>query len=150
MEDLMKLTTRSRYGTRMVLDIAQHDGEGPVRIGDIAKRQKVSVKYLEKLIRELRDAGLINSRRGPKGGHMLGKPAEDISVGEVVRVLEGHRHLVYCVRGKDKCERSEDCLTRQLWRIASEAMFDKLDSISFADLVNDQTKCLGNGDHEED
>lgn len=146
----MKLTTRSRYGTRMVLDIAQHAGDGPVRIGDIAKRQKVSVKYLEKLIRELRDAGLINSRRGPKGGHMLGKPAEDISVGEVVRVLEGHRHLVFCVRGKDQCERSAECLTRQLWRIASEAMFEKLDSISFADLVHDQAKCLGREEEDQD
>jgi Rrf2 family protein len=130
----MKLTTRSRYGTRMVLDIAQHADEGPVRIGDIAKRQKVSVKYLEKLIRELRDAGLVTSRRGPKGGHVLGRAAEDISVGEVVRVLEGNRHLVYCV--------SDHCLTRKLWHIASEAMFEKLDSISFADLVNDQANCL--------
>jgi Rrf2 family protein len=138
----MKLTTRSRYGTRMVLDIAQHADEGPVRIGDIAKRQKVSVKYLEKLIRELRDAGLVTSRRGPKGGHVLGRAAEDISVGEVVRVLEGNRHLVYCVRGKEKCERSDHCLTRKLWHIASEAMFEKLDSISFADLVNDQANCL--------
>lgn len=138
----MKLTTRSRYGTRMVLDIAQHADEGPVRIGDIAKRQKVSIKYLEKLIRELRDAGVVTSRRGPKGGHVLGRPARDISVGEVVRVLEGNRHLVYCVRGKDKCERSGDCLTRRLWFIASEAMFDKLDSISFEDLVNDQANCL--------
>lgn len=140
----MKLTTRSRYGTRMVLDIAQNGGSGPVRIGDIAKRQNISVKYLEKLIRELRDAGYIRSRRGPKGGHMLTRSAEEIAVGEVVQVLEGEPGLVDCVAGHP-CERSGECLTRCLWQEASEAMYAKLNSITFADLVNDRYLCPADG-----
>ena len=136
----MRLTTRSRYGTRMVLDIALHGSEAPVRIGDIAKRQDISVKYLEKLIRELRDAGYIRSRRGPKGGHMLTRSPEEISVGEIVQVLEGEPGLVGCVSG-EPCERSSECLTRCLWQDASEAMYAKLNSITFADLVHDRYLC---------
>ncbi len=140
----MKLTTRSRYGTRMVLDIAQNGGNGPVRIADIAKRQDISVKYLEKLIRELRDAGYIISRRGPKGGHVLNRKPADISVGEIVQVLEGEPRLVDCVDGKT-CERSSECLTRCIWQDASEAMFAKLNSITFEDLVRDRYLCPTNG-----
>ena len=73
----MKLTTRSRYGTRMMLDIALHCQDGPVRIQDIASRQGVSAKYLEKLIRKLKDGGFIKSKRGPRGGHSLALPASD-------------------------------------------------------------------------
>lgn len=140
----MKLTTRSRYGTRMVLDIAQHGNGGPVRIGDIAERQNISVKYLEKLIRELRDAGYIKSRRGPKGGHTLTRSPEDISVGEVVQVLEGQPSLVECA-GDEPCERSSECLTRCIWQDASEAMYAKLNSITFADLVHDRYLCPTDG-----
>lgn len=140
----MKLTTRSRYGTRMVLDLAQNGTDGLVRIGDIAKRQEISVKYLEKLVRELRDAGYIRSRRGPKGGHMLTRSPEDISVGEIVQVLEGEPGLVGCVSG-EPCDRASECLTRCLWQEASEAMYAKLNSITFADLVNDRYLCPEDG-----
>lgn len=137
----MRLTTRSRYGTRMALDIAQNGQQHPVRIGDIAERQGVSVKYLEKLIRELKMAGFIKSKRGPRGGHMLAKDPSEITVGEIVRVLEGDVSLVECTSDSTACNRADTCLTRSLWYQAAEAMYEKLNSISLADLLQDVTQC---------
>ena len=131
----MKLTTRSRYGTRMILDMAQHSQNGPVRIKDIAARQGVSVKYLEKLVRELKAAGFVKSRRGPRGGHELALPLEAISVGAIVRVLEGDLTLVDCDGPDGACIRSADCLTRRVWMEAAKAMHIRLDAITLADLV---------------
>ena len=131
----MKLTTRSRYGTRMLLDIAIHGAQGPVRIADIAERQNISVKYLEKLIRELRLAGFIKSRRGPKGGHMLSTAPENIHMGDVVRVLEGDEALVQCAADVSCCDRADGCPTRALWREATEGVFDRLNSFTLADLL---------------
>lgn len=131
----MKLTTRSRYGTRMLLDIARNGAEEPVRISDIARRQKVSVKYLEKLIRELRLAGFIRSRRGPRGGHMLNRPVDEIHIGDVVRVLEGDAALVDCAADKTSCERAPKCATRAVWRAASIAVYQALNAFTVADLL---------------
>ena len=137
----MRLTTRSRYGTRMALDIAQHCDNGLVRIQDIAERQGVSVKYLEKLIRSLKQAGFIKSKRGPRGGHALARPASEIPMGEVVRVLEGDDSLVECRAGSDDCERIEVCLTRRLWREAADAMYARLNSFTLADMLADAEQC---------
>lgn len=137
----MKLTTRSRYGTRMILDMALHGQNGPVRIKDIAARQGVSVKYLEKLVRDLKEAGFVRSRRGPRGGHELDKPLDAISVGDIVRALEGDLSLVECADEAGPCPRQADCLTRGVWMEAARAMHEKLDSITLADLVAGATGC---------
>lgn len=137
----MRLTTRSRYGTRMILDIAQHCESGAVRIQDVADRQGVSAKYLEKLIRKLKDVGFIKSKRGPRGGHSLARPASEILIGEVVHALEGDGSLVECRTGKDDCNRLEVCLTRRLWTEAAEAMYAHLNSVTLADLLDDAKKC---------
>jgi len=131
----MKLSTRSRYGTRLMLDMAQHYNEGPVQLGDIAKRQDVSVKYLEQIIIPLKKAHYIESVRGPKGGHILSRPPEQISVGEIVAVLEEGTSLVECVEAPSVCERAPVCPTRLLWKEAAEAMFDRLQAVTLADLV---------------
>lgn len=131
----MKLSTRSRYGTRMMLDLAQHYKEGPVQIGEIAKRQEVSVKYLEQLIIPLKKANLIKSIRGPKGGHMLAKSPKEITVGQIVKVLEGGIDLSNCIEDADVCERSSDCLTRGIWEEATKAMYDKLNSIPLSKAI---------------
>jgi len=131
----MKLSTRSRYGTRMMLDLAKHYDEGPVRIGEIARRQDISVKYLEQLIIPLKKANLINSVRGPKGGHMLAKPPEEITVGEVVKALEGGLDLASCIENPDECKRSDSCLTKGIWEEATKAMFDKLNSMSLYKMI---------------
>jgi Rrf2 family protein len=131
----MKLSTRSRYGTRLMLDMAQHYNEGPIHLGDIAKRQGVSVKYLEQIIIPLKKAHYIESVRGSKGGHILAKPPEEITVGEIVGVLEEGLSLVECVEDPAVCERAEVCPTRLLWKEASEAMLDRLQAVTLADLV---------------
>ncbi len=137
----MKLTTRSRYGTRMILDIALNGALGPVRLADVAKRQGISLKYLEKLVRELKRAGFVASRRGPGGGHVLARRAEDISIGAVVRLLEGDEPLAPCGRGGQSCPRRRDCPTRQVWDSASESLYERLDRLSLADLARDAGKC---------
>ncbi len=131
----MKLSTRSRYGTRLMLDMAQHYDQGPVNLANIAKRQGISLKYLEQIIIPLKKAHYVESVRGPKGGHILAKPPQEITVGEVVALLEEGTTLVECSKSPEVCERSRTCPTRQVWKEVAQAMFDKLQSITLADLV---------------
>ncbi len=133
----MKLSTRSRYGARMMLDLAQHYDEGPVQMGDIAKRQGISVKYLEQLIIPLKKSNFIKSVRGPKGGHMLAKPPKKIALGEIVGVLEGGIDLADCIEKPEVCGRSSRCATRGVWEEASKAMYDKLNSITLYQLIEE-------------
>ena len=131
----MKLSTRSRYGTRLLLDMAQHYKEGPVQLGEIAKRQDISVKYLEQIIIPLKKAHFVESVRGPKGGHNLARPPEEITVAEIVALLEEGATFTECSEDAEVCERADFCPTRLVWKEAAEAMFDKLQSITLADLV---------------
>ena len=131
----MKLSTRSRYGTRMILDMAQHYNGKPVQLGEIAKRQNVSLKYLEQIIRPLKKAKFIKSFRGSKGGHMLNKSPEEITVGEIVALLEGGPDLTRCAQDPATCERVDNCVTRYLWVEAASAIFERLSTITFADLI---------------
>src|SRR5210317_1524729 len=112
----MRLTTKSRYGTRLILDLAIYAKKGPVPLGDVAKRQNISVKYLEQLILKLKKAGLVESQRGPFGGHMLAKPPNEITIGDIVRILEGSAAITDCAEMDDKlcaeCNRAGDCLSR--------------------------------------
>lgn len=116
-------------------DLAQHYDDGPVRIGEIAKRQDISVKYLEQLIIPLKQDNFIKSVRGPRGGHMLARPPEEITVGQIVGTLEGGTSLTGCIENPDECERSSGCITRGIWANASKAMYDKLNSITLSRLL---------------
>jgi Rrf2 family iron-sulfur cluster assembly transcriptional regulator len=131
----MKLSTRSRYGTRLLVHLARHQNQGPVQIGDISKREKISVKYLEQIIRPLKKSRLVTSVRGPKGGHLLAQKPENITLGQVVRLLEDHTDLVKCVSHPEKCTRADDCLIRLAWREATQSLFERLDSITIAELI---------------
>jgi Rrf2 family protein len=136
----MRLTTKSRYGTRLILDIAVYGTQKPVPLSDVSKRQKISLKYLEQLSRKLRNAGIINSQRGPFGGHMLARPPADISIGDIVRVLEESTAITDCAEQEEKacgvCNKAGDCLSRWVWVEASKAMFDRLDNINIQGLLN--------------
>ena len=131
----MKLSTRSRYGTRLLLDMAQHYNQGPIQLGDIAKRQDISVKYLEQIIIPLKKAHLVESVRGPKGGHILARPPQEINLAEIVALLEESGSLAECSENAGICGRADTCPTRPIWKEASQAMFDKLKSVTLADLV---------------
>jgi Rrf2 family protein len=115
--------------------MAQHYREGPLQLGDIAKRQEVSVKYLEQIIIPLKKAHYIKSVRGRKGGHTLTRPPEEITVGEIVTLLENGNGLVECAADATVCERADACPTRLLWKEAYEAMLDRLKAITLADLL---------------
>jgi Rrf2 family protein len=132
----MKLSTRSRYGARILVDLARHQNEGPVQIGEISKRQDISVKYLEQLIRPLKKAELVTSVRGPKGGHMLAEKPEKITLGQVVRLFERQAELVECISHPGKCHMSEDCQVRLAWKDATRVLYEKLDATSIADLMD--------------
>jgi Rrf2 family protein len=131
----MKLSTRSRYGARILVDLARNHGQGPVQIGEISKRQDISVKYLEQLIRPLKQANLVTSVRGPKGGHLLAKKPEEITLGQIVRLFEGQSELVECISNPEKCSMSDDCQVRLAWGDATRVLYEKLDSTTIADLV---------------
>jgi Rrf2 family protein len=142
----MKLSTRSRYGTRLMLDMAQNYPGGPLHLTSIANRQGISVKYLEQIIIPLKKAHYVKSVRGPKGGHVLARPPEEITVGEIVALLEDGVNLVECSERPDRCGRAENCITRHIWREAAQAMFAKLNSITLADLVKiSRTEAAGAG-----
>ncbi len=131
----MKLSTRSRYGTRLLLDMAQHYDQGPIQLGEIAKRQDISVKYLEQIIIPLKKAHYVLSVRGPKGGQFLARPPEEITLGEIVALLEEGPSLVECSEHAEVCERSGSCATRLIWMEVAQAIFDKLAAITLADLA---------------
>ena len=132
----MKLSTRSRYGVRLMLDLALHADEGPVRLGSVAQRQGIGVKYLEQIIIALKKADYVTSVRGPKGGHLLTRPPEEITVGEIVGLLEGGLKLTRCTQYPEVCVRSGSCVTRILWKEATEAIRERLDAITFRELMN--------------
>lgn len=131
----MRLSTRSRYGTRLVLDMARHYQQGPIQLGAIARRQNISVKYLEQIIIPLKRSNYVTSVRGAKGGHLLAKAPEEITVGEIVALLEKDTDLTECSQHPEVCERSQTCITRLLWKEACEAMYERLDAITLADLL---------------
>jgi len=132
----MKISTRGRYGTRMMLDLAAHHDQGPTPLREIAKRQDLSVKYLEQLIIPLKAAGFIRSVRGARGGYTLAKRPEKISVGQIVETLEGGLSLVDCVEDPEICEREEECLTRDIWLMMSERLMQELSSLSLRDVLD--------------
>lgn len=142
----MRLTTKGRYGMRLVLDIAQHEGGGPVSINEISQRQGVSAKYLERLVGDLRRAGFVRSQRGRDGGHVLAMSPESITVGAIVRALEGESFLLACCKNRHTCPRSGACLTRAIWIAADQAMYEKLNSVSVRNILDDARKCVANRD----
>lgn len=131
----MKLSTRSRYGTRLLTEIARQPAGKPITANEIANRTGVSVKYLEHLISHLNKQGVLESIRGPKGGQILVRDPKSLSVGDVVRLLENDISLVQCIDDPDCCEKSATCKARAIWRDARDAMLKSLDRTSIYDLA---------------
>jgi Rrf2 family protein len=120
-----------------MLDLAQHYDQGPVQMGEISKRENISVKYLEQLIIPLKKANFIKSVRGPKGGHMLAKSPEEITVGDIVRILEGGITLSSCIENPEVCDRTTRCLVRGVWEETTKVMYDKLNSVTLSKMINE-------------
>ena len=132
----MKISTRGRYGTRMMLDLAAHHDQGPTPLREIAKRQDLSVKYLEQLIIPLKAAGYIRSVRGARGGYTLARKPDKINVGQIIKVLEGGLSLVDCVEDPKLCEREKNCPTRDIWLRMSERLMEELSSLTLSDVLD--------------
>ena len=136
----MKLSTRARYGTRALLDLARHQGNEPVQLKDIASRQDISLHYLEHIIAPLVGAGIVRSTRGAHGGMQLVRHPREIKLSEVVRLLEGDTTPVECVSNPEGCPRADSCVTREVWSEVKKAMDNTLNSITLQDLVERQKK----------
>ena len=131
----MKLSTRTRYGTRALLDLARYQGDKPVQLKDIARRQSISLHYLEHIIAPLVGAGIIRSIRGARGGLQLTRHPGEIKLSEVVRLLEGTITPVGCVIDPEICSRSRHCVTRDLWGEMKAAIDNTLKSITLQDML---------------
>lgn len=127
------ISTRSRYGLRFLIELSQRRDEGPVDLGSIAQNQAIPETYLAKLVVPLRNAGIIRSARGAKGGYELSRAPADISVQEVVEVLEGRSSLLECTDHPETCARSADCPTLPIWTGLEKAIKDYLSSVTVGD-----------------
>jgi Rrf2 family cysteine metabolism transcriptional repressor len=131
----MKLSTKTRYGTRAMLDLALNSGEDVVSARELAARQGISAKYLEQLLASLRAAGLVRTIRGARGGHTLSRQAGEINLREIYEVFEGVEGFVGCTTSPELCQRSDTCVTTEVWADMYFACMDILESITLEDLA---------------
>lgn len=139
----MKLSTKGRYGLRAMVDLADHCEKAPVSISAISARQDLSVTYLEQLLAKLRKAGLIQSIRGAQGGYVLTKDASQISVGDILRALEGDLSPVNCAEisgDENGCSGSRYCVTKLVWQRINDSIEDTVNNIWLSELVEDSRR----------
>lgn len=136
----MKLSTKGRYGLRAMIDLAIHSKEQKVTIKSISERQEISENYLERIIALLRKAGFVESTRGSQGGYELTKEARDISVGDILRALEGDLNPVDCTLTNDdkECSEANLCVTKFVWKRISDSINEVVNNISLQDMVDEQ------------
>jgi Rrf2 family cysteine metabolism transcriptional repressor len=138
----MRLSTKGEYGMRAMVELARNYGRGPISLSDVAQAQNIPLAYLEHLIATLRRADLVESTRGVRGGYQLRREPEKVSVGDIVRALEGPIAPVECVsenRTSACCEKESECATRQVWVRMRDSIAEALDSTTLADLVESPT-----------
>lgn len=138
----MKMSTKGRYGLRALIDLAQYSETEPVPITSIAYRQGISERYLEQLMSKLKKAGIIKSIRGANGGYVLAKPTDEISVGEVLRALEGNLEIVECsgIQSEDGCQSACNCVSKNVWKKINDSVNQAVDVIMLDELVDEGKK----------
>ncbi len=139
----MKLSTKGRYGLRAVLDLAINGDTEAVALSGIAERQDISISYLEQLIAKLKKAGIVNSIRGAQGGYLLAKKPEEISVGDILRALEGDLNIVDCaeiVGSGEACSGSDLCVTKYVWMRISDSINNTVDTMMLSELLEESIK----------
>ncbi len=131
----MKISTQGRYGLRALVDLAVHQSSGAIPLREISQREDISERYLEQLFAKLRKAEIVSSVRGAHGGYMLNQEPEEITVGDVMRVLEGNLSPVDCTKEKNgECEYVNTCVTREVWMEIKEKIKEVVESKTLADL----------------
>jgi len=130
----MRLSTKGRYAVTAMLDLALNGQDGPVTLSDISENQGISLSYLEQLFAALRARKLVRGVRGPGGGYFLGRPADEISIADIICAVDEWVEFTRC-RGKEDCRGGQRCLTHSLWDDLSRQIYDFLTDITLADLV---------------
>jgi Rrf2 family protein len=130
----MRLTTKSRYGTRAIFDLSYNYAGKPVHVKDISKRQEIPLKYLEQIFWQLKEAKIVRSVRGPTGGYMLAKDSSKITVWDIIKAVREPIDVVYCVDDVKKCNRAKQCVTRSVWKEAAGIIKKTFNSITVNDL----------------
>lgn len=140
----MKFTTRGIYGLRAMIDIAINEKDDPISIKSICERQNISENYLEQIVAVLKSNGFVKSSRGARGGYSLNKNAKNVSVGDILRALEGDLNPVDCIILNDEkqCKDSELCVSKYVWKKISDSINEVVDNITLNDLVNEQEKLI--------
>jgi Rrf2 family transcriptional regulator, cysteine metabolism repressor len=131
----MKLSTKSRYASRALIELALKYGKGPVKLKDVSERQNISLKYLEQVMFPLRVSGYVKTLKGSQGGYVLSRPPGNITLLEIVECIEGPIAPVDCVNNAGLCERAEKCVTREAWVNLKDAIRDELGKIKLSELV---------------
>jgi len=139
----MKLSAKARYAVRILLDLAIHDGSGPVSTADISERTGVSARFIEQILKPLKKAELVQSTRGATGGYMLGADPADISLARVIRTIEGSLSLTKCCEAPVTCPRSSSCRSHNAWMRVSRVMQAELEGITIKDLQDDDAPPCG-------
>lgn len=138
----MKLSARARYASRILLELARHKGPAPVSAATLSQHTGVSVQFVEQILKPLKQSGMTQSVRGAAGGHRLARPAEDITLGDIVRLMEGGIMLTVCCGEKaNDCPRRDSCLTRKAWVQVSHTLEQELNAISLASLLHGDQVC---------
>ena len=138
----MKLSTRARYGLKALIDLGVNSGNDTVSLQSIAQRQQISVSYLEQLMAMLKKAGLVKSSRGAYGGYQLGKPANEISVGDVLRVLEGSLDAASCpgIENDGSCNGSDVCVAKIVWQRINDSITNAVDTLMLDQLIDESRR----------
>ncbi|MBU0711855.1 Rrf2 family transcriptional regulator [bacterium] len=131
----MRLSTRGRYGTRLMLQLAQNYKNGPVLLKDIALKEDISTGYLEHLLPPLKAIGLVSATRGAHGGYTLAKPPSEISLRDIVQSLEGSLSPVECLDTPSVCSRVQRCVSRDIWKLLRDSIYQTLESKTLEDLI---------------
>lgn len=140
----MKLSTKGRYGLRAVLDLAIHGNDEAVALSTVSERQDISMNYLEQLIAKLKKAGIVNSVRGAQGGYFLAKPPEEISIGDILRALEGDLNPVACPEvmktNDSSCSGADMCVTKYVWMRISDSINHTVDNMMLSELLDENSR----------
>ena len=138
----LRITTKGRYGIRAICYLAKSKEETPLTIQSIAEQENIPIRYLEQIMVRLRRAGILESVRGPGGGYSLNKPPDQLSIGRLLRTLEGEFSVVWCANEKERvsCQFAEECLTKPLWTAVTNIIAEILDRITLQDLIDDKIR----------
>lgn len=144
----MRLSTKGQYAVRAMVDLAYYSKDKPVTLQEIAEREEISINYLEQLFAKLRRRNIVNSVRGPGGGYVLARRADEIRMGEIIEAVEESLAPVACVEGDRGCGRIDKCVTFKLWKGLGDRIKEFLNSITVQDLCNDAGKLFSSQESE--